>query len=756
MLRRVPHCSHWGAYTLVMDGQRIVAVEPYPDDPSPSPLLGAVKDWVDPDHRVTVPHIRRGWLEKRHESDGSGRGRDDFVPVSWDEALALVSGEIGRVRDRYGNAAIFAGSYGWTSCGRFHHASTLLRRMLNLTGGYTGHVDTYSLGAGPVILRHTLGSDDACHGLSTTWTSIAEHAETLVAFGALASRTAQIDSGGVDRHSMESYLRRMAQRGVKVVLVSPVRNDIPEWVDAEWWPIRPNTDAALMLGLAGEIVARGAHDRAFLDRCTSGADMLLAYLSGEADGKVKDAAWAAGVTGLPAADISRLAARLQATRSMLTVSWGLQRARHGEQPYWAALALAAVLGQIGLPGGGVGYGYGSVSGIGALVGAARSPSMSQLQKPNPDFIPVARIADMLLDPGAPFTYQGRTHAFPHIRMIYWAGGNPFHHHQDLNRFRRAWARPETIVVQDPFWTPTARRADIVLPVCSTLERNDIAGTKRMEVVLAMHKALDPIGQSRSEFDIFRALSARLGVEDAFTEGRDEMQWLRHIYAQVRADAQAGAGFEMPDFDAFWEAGSARVPFEREVVYLAGFRADPQAHPLATESGRIVLGSRTLAALGYDDCPAHPAWLEPEEWLGASAAGEGALHLISQQPPTRLHSQLDFSAVSAGNKRDGRERARLNAADAAARGIGQGDTVRLWNARGQCLASADVVEEVRPGVIVLPTGAWYRPQRGANDEDMPLELAGNPNVLTRDIGSSRFSQGCSAQSCLVFVERYEAQ
>src|SRR5690606_486731 len=133
-------------------------------------------------------------------------------------------------------------------------------------------------------------------------------------------------------------------------------------------------------------------------------------------------------------------ARLQATRSMLTVSWGLQRARHGEQPYWAALALAAVLGQIGLPGGGVGYGYGSVSGIGALVGAARSPSMSQLRKPNPDFIPVARIADMLLDPGAPFTYQGRTHAFPHIRMIYWAGGNPFHHHQDLNRFRRAWAR----------------------------------------------------------------------------------------------------------------------------------------------------------------------------------------------------------------------------------------------------------------------------------------------------------------------------
>lgn len=147
---------------------------------------------------------------------------------------------------------------------------------------------------------------------------------------------------------------------MRVVHVSPLRDDLPDWLGAEWWPIRPNTDAALMLGLAGEIVAAGRHDAGFLARCTSGSAEFLAYLRGAPDGQRKDAAWAAGITGLPADAIRALALRLVDSRSMITVSWALQRAHHGEQPFWAGLGLAAVAGQIGLPGGGVGYGYGSL------------------------------------------------------------------------------------------------------------------------------------------------------------------------------------------------------------------------------------------------------------------------------------------------------------------------------------------------------------------------------------------------------------
>ncbi len=750
-IRRVSHASHWGAYTLLLDGDRIVGAEPFAEDPAPSPIIHSVKDWANPAQRIAQPMARKSWLENRETATGSDRGREEFVPISWDRAFELVAGEINRVRTTHGNASIFAGSYGWTSCGRFHHASSLLKRMMNLVGGFTGHVDTYSIAAGPAILRHILGNEDACSGRANTLDTVAEHTETLVVFGAMTPRTAQIEAGGLGRHTLEGHLKRLTERGAKVILVSPLQDDLPAWVQAEWLPIRPNTDSALMLGLAGEIVASGRHDRDFLARCCSGSETLLDYLSGRSDGVVKDAAWAAAITDLPVDAIRGLAERLPVTRSMLTVSWALQRAHHGEQPFWAALALASVTGQIGLPGGGVGYGYGSLGGVGGPIAVAKPPMMSQLSKAIPSFIPVARIADLLLKPGTTFTYQGQTHVYPDTRLVYWAGGNPFHHHQDLNRLRQAWEKPETIIVQDPMWTATAQRADIVLPASTSLERNDIAGNRRSDYVIAMHKAIAPLGAARSDFEIFSGLAARLGVGAAFTEGRDEMGWIRHLYTETREDARRQFQHVMPDFDTFWAQGFAKVPAKSKFTYLAEYRDDPSAHALKTESGKIVLGSAKLAALGYDDCLAHPAWLPPQEWLGADIARAGQmLHLISHQPQGKLHSQLDQSAASLATKRDGREQVRLNAADAKLRGIQDGMAVRLYNGRGQCLATATVSDTVRPGVAVLPTGSWYTP---ADDSRQALETAGNPNVLTLDVGTSSYGQGCSAHTCLVKIEPY---
>lgn len=742
MIHRIPHCSHWGAYTLLVEDGRILGAEPLPDDPAPSDIIHSVAEWANPERRVLRPMIREGWLARREGSDRRGRGTERFMAVPWDEALELVATEIARVAQTHGNASIFAGSYGWTSCGRFHHASSLLKRMLNLAGGFTGHVDTYSIAAGPVILRHVLGDDRACGGQANTLDDIAAHTETLVVFGAMSPRTAQIEAGGIGAHHLTGYLRQIADRGVRVVHVSPLRDDLPDWLGAEWWPIRPNTDAALMLGLAGEIVAAGRHDSGFLARCTSGSAEFLAYLRGEPDGQRKDAAWAARITGLPADAIRALAQRLVDSRSMITVSWALQRAHHGEQPFWAALGLAAVAGQVGLPGGGVGYGYGSLGGVGAPFALGRSPGMSQGVRPIDSFIPVARISDMLLNPGAPFTYQGETRTYPDTRLVYWAGGNPFHHHQDLNRLSEAWTRPETIIVQDPMWTATARRADIVLPASTSIERNDLAGNKRCDLILAMRQAIMPLGQSRSDFDIFDALAQRLGVGPAFNEGRDEMGWIRHLYEESRIYALQAHDFAMPDFESFWSRGHAPVPVQRNHVYLEEFRADPDGHALATESGRIVLGSRTLARLGHDDCPPHPAWLPPAEWLGKAGAHE--LHLISHQPRGRLHSQLESAAASMADKRDGREQLRLSPADAQARGIADGATVRLWNARGACLATATLCADTARGVAVLPTGAWFTPAGEGP------ELSGNPNVLTLDIGSSAFGQGCSAHTCLIRI------
>lgn len=207
---------------------------------------------------------------------------------------------------------------------------------------------------------------------------------------------------------------------------------------------------------------------------------------------------------------------------------------------------------------------------------------------------------------------------------------------------------------------------------------------------------------------------------------------------------------MPSFDEFWERGHAAVPCRSGYHHLAEFRADPQAHPIDTESGRIVLFSQTLAALGYADCPPHPSWIEPPEWMFGPLARRFPFHLISPQPPLRLHSQIDYGALSQSGKIAGREPVTLHPADAKRLGLEAGDLAELWNDRGRCLAGVSISDSVREGVASLATGAWF--SQGA-DEKGPIEDAGNPNVLTLDRGSSAFSGGCSAHTCLVAIRRY---
>jgi biotin/methionine sulfoxide reductase len=434
---------------------------------------------------------------------------------------------------------------------------------------------------------------------------------------------------------------------------------------------------------------------------------------------------------------------------MLTCAWSLQRAHRGEQPYWAAIALAAMLGQIGLPGGGFAFGHGSMNGVGNPRVEMPGPEMPMGANPARKAIPVARIADMLLHPGESFDFNGRRETYPDIRLVYWAGGNPFHHHQDLNRLSQAWRKPETIVVHEPWWTPVARRADIVMPATTALERDDIGGSSRDRFVLAMHQAIAPLAQSRNDWDIFCELAARGGYGSSFTEDRGVMEWISTIYERVRS-AGRDFGADLPDFDRFWRLGYAEVPApSRDYVLFEDFRKDPAGHPLQTPSGRIEIFSATIERFQYDGCPPHPSWVPPLEWLGAGKAAQFPLHLVTNQPIHRLHSQLDAAPLAAAHKISGREKIHMNPADAKTRGIANGDIVRVYNDRGACLAAAHVSDDVRTGVAVMATGAWFDP-----DED-GVDRHGNPNVLTPDVGTSPLSQGPSALSALVQVERYEA-
>ncbi len=343
---RVHTGSHWGVYDAEVQDGRLVGIRPFANDPHPSPLIEGMPSAIHHQSRITRPMVRQGYLEKGCDSDRAGRGTEPFVAVSWETAFDLVAAELKRVKHTYGNDSIYA-STGWASAGLFHHAGTQLFRFLNHFGGFVNQVTNYSFGAASVIVPHILGSMQSVTGPLTSWPTIRDHTQLMVMFGGMAPKNTQVNNGGVGLHNAADWLTEVRQAGVDFVNISPMRSDIAHELEAEWLSIRPNTDTALMLGLAHTLVTENLHNPDFLDRYCVGFDQVRAYLLGETDGQPKDATWAAQITDISAATIQSLARRMAATRTMISVSWSIQRADHGEQPYWAATTLAALLGQIG-------------------------------------------------------------------------------------------------------------------------------------------------------------------------------------------------------------------------------------------------------------------------------------------------------------------------------------------------------------------------------------------------------------------------
>ncbi|GHF42178.1 molybdopterin-dependent oxidoreductase [Seohaeicola zhoushanensis] len=736
--------SHWGAFEVEVEGDTIVATRPFAPDPSPSAIPQILPQAVHHRSRIARPSIRRAWLDSR---DRSGRGDGDYVELPWDEALDIAAAEIDRIRKTHGNEAIFGGSYGWSSAGRFHHAQSQVHRFLNAAGGYVASFGSYSTGCAQAIMPHVFGKEFLAflYEHQDSYQTIHDNTETLVMFGGINPKNSQVSMGGVSEHVTGPWFERFHSKGIFCLNVSPQRVDAPPGCD--WLAVRPASDTALMLALAHVLETEGLTDRAFLDRCTVGYERFRPYLLGERDGTPKSPDWAAPLCGVEAETIRALARRMASTRTLITVAWSLQRGEHGEQPYWMASVLAAMLGQIGLPGGGVGFGYGAIGGIGKSFRGMRGMTFSQLSNPVKTVIPVARIGDMLRNPGQPYDFNGRRGPYPDIRLIYWAGGNPFHHHQDLNRLHEAWAKPETIIVNEPWWTPTAKRADIVFPATTPYEREDIGRSPLDDYLFHMPRLIPPVGEARDDYAIFAGLAERMGIGETYTEGRTVDDWLPRLYAEYRSNA-AEQGIDLPDYEGLKEQNWLKLPIaadDSRRSLFRPFRDDPESAPLGTPSGRIEIFSERIAGFGYDDCPGHPVWLAPQEWLGTATAA-APLHMVSPQPSDKLHSQLEAALADVEGARP--EKLVIHPRDAATRGIATGDLLRVFNARGAARARAVVSEDIREGVVALPTGAWF------GDPGGNIDPHGNPNVLTMDVGTSRLGQGCSAHTALVEVAREE--
>lgn len=684
--------------------------------------------------RISQPLVRSSWLEEGVFTRPELRGDEPLIETDWETALDLAGKTLADTLAISGNETIFAGSYGWASAGRFHHAPSQLKRFMNTLGGFVNAIGTYSHGAAEAVVPDVLGLEiSEFLRIAPPVDEVVEWTEMLVSFGGFPAANSQITSGGSAEHWYRNQLLSAAGRGCKFLAVAPLRTEFDAELDADWIPIRPGTDAAFMIGLTGELVATQRWDQDAVARYCSDPTQYLDYLAGKLDGIVKNASWAAQICDTQPEVLSMIAERLCQTRSLINATWSTQRVANGEQVVWALCTLGAFVGQLAQPGAGYSFGYGSMGSVGEPSQSRRLASLPQGVNPVSVAIPVSRIADALMSSGESYWFRGAQRTYPRIELIYWCGGNPFHHHQDLRRLDRAWRIPKAVIVNDPYLTATAQRADIVFPTTTALERADIGGASTGRHLVAMQQVVERFGEARHDYEIFSSLAERLGTLEAFTESRSEEEWQRLMYEHnVQIDAS------LPDWGRFVAQGIVTREADPVPNQWQAFLADPEASPLSTQSGRIQLNVPNSAALIGDDAFGCPQWIAPPEWLGVAESDQ--LHLLSPMPADRLHSQF------AGDD-TGPAPASINAADALRHGCRDGDLVSIGNDRGAFAAILRADDRISSGVVVVENGAWLDLVHTENGE---ICQRGNPNAATSDRATSQWGQACAAHTCLVTI------
>ncbi|KOO05916.1 trimethylamine-N-oxide reductase TorA [Vibrio hepatarius] len=762
--------SHWGAFRAHVYAGKVQEIKPLESDSNPTEMLNGIKGIIYSPSRVRYPMVRLDWL-KKHKYSAETRGDNRFIRVTWDEALDLFYRELERIQKDYGPWALHAGQTGWRQTGQFHSCTSHMQRAVGMHGNFITKVGDYSTGAGQTILPYVLGSTEV-YAQGTSWSEILKNSDNIILWANDPVKNLQV-GWNCETHQSFPYLEQLKEKVAKgeinVISVDPVKNKTQRFLQNDHLYINPMTDVAFMLAIAHVLYNEDLYDKKFIETYCLGFEDFIKYVQGESKDKIeKTPEWAAEICGVSADKIREFARMLVNGRTQILMGWCIQRQEHGEQPYWAAAVVAAMVGQIGLPGGGISYGH-HYSGIGVPSTGFAAPggfprNLDQGMKPkwdNDDFngysktIPVARWIDCLLEPGKEIRYNGSKVKLPGYKMMVISGNNPWHHHQDRNRMKKAFKKLQTVVTIEFAWTATCRFSDIVLPACTQWERNDIDvyGSYSGKGLIAMHRLVDPLFQSKTDFEIFTELTRRFGRHNEYTRGMDEMQWVRSLYDDCRAANKDK--FDMPEFDEFWEKSVLDFGEGQPWVRHADFRKDPEINALGTPSGFIEITSRKIGRYGYEHCQEHPMWFEKTERShGGPGSDKYPFWLQSCHPDKRLHSQMceseEFRATYAVQ---GREPVYINPLDAKEKGIKDGDLVRVFNDRGQLLAGAVLTDSYPRGVIRIEEGAWYGP---LNEKEGAICTYGDPNTLTMDIGSSELAQATSANTCIVQFEKFKGK
>ncbi len=676
------------------------------------------------------------------------RGEGKFKRVSWDQALGEIAERMVYIRDKYGPQALVDQSYAGASFGVLHKSDQiegLLGRFMGMFGCRTSSWSVPSYQGTTFSSRMTFGTiedgneDDAF-----------AHSKLIIMWGWNPAYTFH---GGNTFY----YLRMAKQRGCKFVLVDPQYTDSAAAYDAWWIPIRPNTDAAMMAGMAHHIWANGWHDQGFIDRFVQGLDptntptwayqrgheSLREYIDGVNDGVPKTPEWAAEICGVSAEDIKKLAEMYATTKpAALKASWAPGRNAYGEQYNRMAAALQSMTGNIGILGGcaeGVGkgwhaeavaYPYDQFSNV--WWAAIKSDRWAHIVLNYPN---VTR-SEAGLWPRSD-QWDG---VVPNIRGIFWQGSDWFNQLTNINKEIAAIQKLEAegemeslFVCSDSTITPTGIWADYLLPIATHFERHDVAlPWYKGHYYIHRPKVIEPLGESKTDLQVYTELAWRLGFGPGYNPkaGRDyfdapdavDEAYLVDWWHKVQEHQHVEISWE-----EFKKRGVYKFIFDQPHV---AFRAQiEQGMPFMTPSGKIEILSSTLAQIddwtktqyGYE-IPAIPKWIEPWESLNHPLTEKFPFHLISPHPRWRTHSI--FNNIPWLRETFSQE-VTMNASDAKKLGVNSGDTVELFNDRGRVVAPVYVTERCMPGVLVLHEGAWM------DLDGEGVDRSGNPDFLTND-------------------------
>ncbi|MFQ5997101.1 MAG: molybdopterin-dependent oxidoreductase [Dehalococcoidales bacterium] len=672
---------------------RIGTDKRYPDL-KPCPRGLAQKETVYAKDRLTQPLKRVG-----------ERGSGKFEPISWEEALDTVARELRRVKDKYGATSIFLMDYAG-SMSPLYGTQKAGRRFFALFGGCT--------------TWWGLASDEAAHfsSLATFGTiftgSTADnflHSKLIIMW----SWNPVVTRFGSDTIR---YLSKAKKSGAKIICVDPRYTISAKALAEQWVPIKPGTDAALLIAMAYVMIDESLYDRQFIETYTVGFEKFKDYVVGTEDGIPKTPQWAEDITGVPAETTKQLARDYAAIKpAALYASWAPGRTAFGEQYHRAASTLAAMTGNIGITGGYVGGGTGHIP-LGILGKTLPVP-----ESPN-SIVHIANIYDALLN--------GKSGGYPSdIKLLYILGSNMLNQFLNTNRGVAAFQVPEFIVVHELFLTPTARFADIILPVTSVLERVDIGQPwGGGPYFIHMDKAIEPLPQTKSDLAIFTELASRLGMTD-YNDKSDEA-WLREF---------AAATPDLPEYEVFKRQRVHCIPLAQPWVAFREQIEDPAHHPFPTPSGQIEIYSQKIAERQDPLIPPVPKYIEAWEGPADSIIDKYPIQLVTPHSRARVNSML-HNVLRLKTLAD--DAVWLNPSDAHPRGIANGDKVKIYNDRGQLLTTAKVTEHILPGVASLDEGSWFEPDVHG------LDRGGCVNVLTKDKASP--GGAFTGNSCLVQIEK----